>query len=102
MRRLSLHPPSEVNPYTTHIHEHPSVLLPDQTGLPLRPPPRGRDLGAAGALAVIRQVLGDVDQWLRDQASDDGEHAVPTTLAVDGAAPVGDQAQNILFSRKGA
>lgn len=42
MRRLSLHPPSEVNPYTIHIHEHPSVLLPD-------PSPGGlREMMAAG------------------------------------------------------
>lgn len=36
MRRLSLHPPSEVNPYTKHIHEHPSVLLPSPSPEGLR------------------------------------------------------------------
>ena len=36
MRRLSLHPPSPVNPYTRHIHEHPSVLLPNPSPRELR------------------------------------------------------------------
>ncbi|MCH8074497.1 MAG: tRNA (guanosine(46)-N7)-methyltransferase TrmB [SAR324 cluster bacterium] len=42
LRRLSLHPPSEVNPYTTHIHEHPSVLL------AIPSPGRLREMMAAG------------------------------------------------------
>ncbi|MCZ6612786.1 MAG: hypothetical protein O6941_09140 [Planctomycetota bacterium] len=55
-------------------------------------PPRGIELGSVGALAQIRSVLADVDQWLRDQSAiDEGsaEAPEPTALAIDGIEPIG-------------
>jgi Pyruvate/2-oxoacid:ferredoxin oxidoreductase gamma subunit len=68
------------------------LLAPDPPALAFRPPPRGDDLGSSGALALVHQVLVDVDQRLRDQAPGEGEfvsEGVSTALAIDGVEPAG-------------
>ena len=68
------------------------LLAPDPPEMAVRPPPRGEDLGTAGALAEVRRVLGDVDQRLRDRAprdEDSADDAESTALAIDGVEPAG-------------
>ena len=75
----------------------PGLELPfvaDPPPLATPPPPRGETLGDAGALVLVRQVLADVDQWLRDREPDEPgdddevpERVQPTTLAIDGSEP---------------
>jgi Pyruvate/2-oxoacid:ferredoxin oxidoreductase gamma subunit len=66
-------------------------FVPDPPVLAQPPAPRGQTLGAGAALAVVREILADVDQWLRDQAP--GEDGVaspddaPTALVIDGVEP---------------
>ncbi len=60
-------------------------FVPDPPALPAPVPPRGDRLGAAGALSVVRSMLADVDQWLRDRAPD--EEGGRTALAIDGIEP---------------
>lgn len=62
------------------------MLSPDPPPLPAPPPPRGGDLGFEGARAIVRGVLADVDQWLRDQTGESGP-AEATALAIDGVLP---------------
>ena len=49
--RPTLHPPSDFNPYTRHIHDHPSVLLADPSPEALRGM-RATAPGGGGGLAV--------------------------------------------------
>ena len=84
----------------------PGLELPfvaDPPPLAMSPPPRGETLGATGARALVRRVLADVDQWLRDrepeEPGDDGEvpeRVQPTTLAIDGSEPEGAAGQRVV------
>ena len=78
-------------------------FVPDPPPLDPPPPPRGQRLGAGGARALVRQVLADVDQWLRDrrptEPRDDSEPTdlvQPTTLAIDGNEPEGAVGQRVV------
>jgi len=68
-------------------------FVPDPPALDRHPAARGERLGSAAALVLLREILADVDQWLRDQAP--GEAAepapadAPTALVIDGAEPEG-------------
>ena len=64
-----------------------STLVPDPPELPASPPARGSESGAAEALAAIRRMLVDVDQWLHDRTPMDGGPVEPTALAIDGVEP---------------
>lgn len=63
------------------------MLVPDPPALPVRLPRRGADLGMSGARALVRSVLADVDQWLRDQGGP--EQGPAGALAIDGVEPQG-------------
>ncbi len=78
-------------------------FVPDPPALAVVPPPRGENLGDAGALARVRQILADVDQWLHDRAAtepspqEDVEEEEPATaLAIDGAEPQGAVGQRVV------
>jgi hypothetical protein len=68
-------------------------FVPDPPTLAAPPAPRGELLGPAAALALIRETLADVDQWLRDQAPAEASQtplaAAPTALVIDGSEPEG-------------
>jgi Pyruvate/2-oxoacid:ferredoxin oxidoreductase gamma subunit len=66
--------------------EPPFVVDPPKLANP--PAPRGRGLGAPGALHSVREVLADIDQWLRERTESNEEpDNAPTALALDGAEP---------------
>ncbi len=73
-------------------------FVPDPPTLTPPPSPRGGHLGPTGALAQVRQVLADLDQWLRDHVPRETQDAaeLPTALAVDGAEPEGVIGQRVL------
>ena len=94
----ALHPSILARKIVPLLHTiRPSLELPfvaDPPALPQSPPPRGELLGEAGALAQVRQVLADVDQWLRDREpepprddAEQPERVEPTTLGIDGNEP---------------
>ncbi len=64
-----------------------SALVSDPPELAVRPPSRGSDSGSAEALAAIRRMLADVDQWLHDRSVPDGGADQPSALAIDGIEP---------------
>jgi Pyruvate/2-oxoacid:ferredoxin oxidoreductase gamma subunit len=68
-------------------------FVPDPPRLETRPAPRGERLGSGAALALLREILADVDQWLRDQAPSEAAEpppaSAPTALVIDGAEPEG-------------
>jgi Pyruvate/2-oxoacid:ferredoxin oxidoreductase gamma subunit len=86
LARRALHLLHMIRP-TAHIA---SQLLPERTTTDDAPPPRGLTVGPAAAVAVIRRLIADVDQWLRAQEPDEGEEEpyVPTALVIDGSMPV--------------
>jgi hypothetical protein len=63
----------------------PAMLAGDPPALPVRPPPRGMDLGMAGVETLLRSVLADVEQGLRDDAAASGGRV--TALSIDGVEP---------------
>jgi len=65
-----------------------SHLEPDPPRLTVQPPGRGLSLGSAAALAIVRRMAADTDQWLRDRRSPEEEDITPTALAIDGSLPV--------------
>ena len=67
------------------------------------PPPRGRAIGLPGALAVVRQIVADTDQWVREREPDAEEDAefVPTGLAVDGTTAEAIDAGTVLVETWG-
>ncbi|MHC4220178.1 MAG: hypothetical protein ACYSU7_17165, partial [Planctomycetota bacterium] len=71
--------------------EIPFVQDPPPLAAP--PAPRGELLGPTAALTVVREILADVDQWLRDlapgEASEELSAEAPTALVIDGAEPEG-------------
>lgn len=64
-----------------------SHLVPDPPAVSRRVPPRGQEIGSAGALALVRRIVADVDQWLSDRARLEERGLAPTTLAIDGVVP---------------
>ncbi|MHC4419581.1 MAG: hypothetical protein ACYS1E_03195 [Planctomycetota bacterium] len=68
-------------------------FVPDPPKLDAPPSPRGEMLGSDAALALIRETLADVDQWLRDQVpgevSEPSPATAPSALVIDGAEPEG-------------
>lgn len=68
-----------------------SRLLPDQQPMRVRAAPRGGAVGAPAARAALRQVLGEVEQWLAERIVSEDDGVGPTTLAIDGvcAEPAG-------------
>lgn len=67
-----------------------SQLLPDPPPL-IIPPMAQRDaqIGSSAALALVRRIVTDVDQWLRDRAPLQERGVSPTALAIDGAEAAG-------------
>ena len=69
MRRLSLHAPSEVNPYTRHIHEHPSVLLPDPSPEGLRKMMAQGIAGSSARLELAVELGCGSGNFLKEMAA---------------------------------
>lgn len=103
----ALHPSILARKIVPLLHTiRPGLELPfvaDPPSLPAPPPPRAGTLGHAGAMARVRRVLADVDQWLRDREpeapDDDGEpveRVEPTTLAIDGSEPEDAAGQRVV------
>lgn len=66
-----------------------SHLMPDPPPLPVCVQPRGSQIGVNAALAVVRRLVADADQWLRERAPLEEREVEPTALAIDGAEAAG-------------
>ncbi|MCP3903661.1 MAG: hypothetical protein GY715_08510 [Planctomycetes bacterium] len=65
-----------------------SQLVPTPPALDIELPPRSSNVGAAAAVTVVRRLLVDLDQWLREQRAEGAETPVDdTALAIDGVEP---------------
>jgi hypothetical protein len=60
------------------------------------PPARSVEVGSQAALEVVRRLLRDVDQWLRERAPLDEREIAPTALAIDGVEPGGKEVRIVL------
>jgi len=97
--------PSILARKTTHLlhsirpsSEISSRLAPDPPALPsgVNIESREAKVGATAALAVVRRIVTDVDQWLRDRAPLEERGVAPTALAIDGAAARGVSSRVVL------
>ncbi|MDY7109517.1 MAG: hypothetical protein SYC29_12855 [Planctomycetota bacterium] len=67
-----------------------SSVSPPPVARPTNTPPRGATIGPAAALAAVRRIAADVDQWLRERRAPEEEEkevVAPTALAIDGSLP---------------
>ncbi len=107
-------PESEIQEVCDNQHLHPSTLArnivhllhdirptvnvatqlsPEITSRDFQLTERGSRVGSAGALEIVRQVVADVDQWLREHTPTDEENSQPTALVKEGIEPAGDVAR---------
>lgn len=90
-----LHPSILVRKIAHLLHDiRPTVqvasqLLPEPPAVETRLPPREAQIGAGAAMIVVRRLVTDVDQWLRDRTPEEGEAITPSALAIDGAETPG-------------
>jgi hypothetical protein len=65
-----------------------SQLVSTPPALAIDVPPRSANVGPAAAVNVVRRMLVDVDQWLRDQHTESPDvPAYDAALAIDGVEP---------------
>ncbi|UCD75170.1 MAG: hypothetical protein JSV91_15475 [Phycisphaerales bacterium] len=67
-----------------------SQLAPDVAVQRLVLPPRGKSVGAQAAAQLVRRMIADLDQWLREQAPLEEEEIEPSALAVEGMEAAGE------------
>lgn len=66
-----------------------SHLTPEPPPLAVDVPPRETLVGSEAALATVRRMVTDVDQWLRERAPLQERGLAPTALSIDGVESVG-------------
>jgi Pyruvate/2-oxoacid:ferredoxin oxidoreductase gamma subunit len=72
-----------------------SQLAPDPPRLPHALPSRESAVGSDAAVSLVRRIITDVDQWLRDRAPLEERGIHPTALAIDGAESAGQAPRQV-------